>query len=362
LAYKLLFIVTGRGKVNMQYGIPLFGNRVAPRCTIADSLMLLAVTRNKVRSQHVVAIEQRTWEELIPLLVQRNVDALVCGGISRLAKESVESKRIDVVDNVAGTAEEIIRALQAGSLHPGFGLQEHPKVMDRDRAETAEQSAISSKEVSAPDRDVAGEASPADRLDCLSCADRVCLRGRKCGFTAAPAADLTTNADRQMLESAMDIACEEDRTLCRLSELIYFCLGMKYKRLGVAFCIDLLEPAEILVGVLRRFFEVYPVCCKVGGIRISDPIMSVRNDAGSSDYQHVICNPLGQAELLNQIGTDINVMVGLCMGVDCVFTKAGKAPVTTLFVKDRSLANNPIGALYSEYYLKEATRSSVATT
>jgi uncharacterized metal-binding protein len=28
--------------------------------------------------------------------------------------------------------------------------------------------------------------------------------------------------------------------------------------------------------------------------------------------------------------------------------------VTTLFVKDRSLANNPIAALYSEYYLRES--------
>ena len=81
--------------------------------------------------------------------------------------------------------------------------------------------------------------------------------------------------------------------------------------------------------------------------------MSLRNDTGASDYEHVICNPLGQAELLNRIGTDINVIVGLCMGADCVFTKASKAPVTTLFVKDRSLANNPVGALYSNYYLAE---------
>jgi len=53
-------------------------------------------------------------------------------------------------------------------------------------------------------------------------------------------------------------------------------------------------------------------------------------------------------------------MVGLCMGVDSLFAKASAAPVTTLFVKDRSLANNPIGALYSEYYRKEVTRAPAA--
>jgi uncharacterized metal-binding protein len=166
--------------------------------------------------------------------------------------------------------------------------------------------------------------------------------------------------DRETLETATDIAYEEDRTLCRLSELIYFCLGMKYRRIGIAFCVDLLEATEILTGVLRRFFEVVPVCCKLGGARISDPMMNRGAGSDSAEHGHVACNPLAQAELLNRMETDLNVIVGLCMGADCVFTKASLAPVTTLFVKDRSLANNPIGALYSEYYLTEAIRSSAA--
>ena len=48
------------------------------------------------------------------------------------------------------------------------------------------------------------------------------------------------------------------------------------------------------------------------------------------------------------------VVVGLCIGADCLFDRASEAPVTHLFVKDRSLANNPIGALYSEHYLRES--------
>jgi uncharacterized metal-binding protein len=55
--------------------------------------------------------------------------------------------------------------------------------------------------------------------------------------------------------------------------------------------------------------------------------------------------------------TDLNVLVGACMGADCIFSRFSDAPVTTLFVKDRSLANNPIGAVYSDYYLKEAARA-----
>ena len=62
---------------------------------------------------------------------------------------------------------------------------------------------------------------------------------------------------------------------------------------------------------------------------------------------------------MNDCRFDLNVMVGLCMGVDCVFTRESIAPVATLFVIDKTLANNPIGAVYSYYYLKEATCASV---
>ncbi len=344
----------------MQYGIPLLGNRVAPRCTIAESLLLLSVTRNRVRSHQVVAVHQHAWEELVGVLVAERVETLVCGGISRTAKALVLSKQIDVFENVAGTAEEVTGALQSGTLCSGFGLQEDES--DHDGHQAGATTGKTGKAIVEGRDDRPGTikrvTAHADG-DCLTCGDRICLRGQPCDIAGGTSMPKSGQPDRRILEAAMDIACEEGRTLCRLSELIYFCLDMKYRKLGLAFCIDLLEPADILAGVLRRFFEVYPVCCKVGGLKESDPIMNRRNEAGESDREHIVCNPLGQARTLNSIGTDLNVSVGLCMGMDCVFAGASKAPVTTLLVKDRSLANNPIGALYSEYYLKEATRPSV---
>jgi uncharacterized metal-binding protein len=59
------------------------------------------------------------------------------------------------------------------------------------------------------------------------------------------------------------------------------------------------------------------------------------------------------ADYLNAKKTDLNVLVGFCVGADCVFNRESEAPVTTLFVKDKSLANNPIGAVYSRYYLTD---------
>jgi uncharacterized metal-binding protein len=154
-----------------------------------------------------------------------------------------------------------------------------------------------------------------------------------------------------MLNSAMDISLEEERVLCRISELIYFAIEMNYKKIGIAYCIDLAEPAGIVAQVMRRFFDVVPVCCKIGGKRIID-VSLAGNDK-------IACNPFGQAETFNRVGTDFNIIMGLCIGTDCIFTELSNAPVSTLFVKDRSLANNPIGAVYSDYYLKEVTNTLV---
>ena len=61
---------------------------------------------------------------------------------------------------------------------------------------------------------------------------------------------------------------------------------------------------------------------------------------------------MAQALILNEAKTDLNVIVGLCVGHDSLFIKYSDAIVTTLVTKDRVLAHNPCGALYtsSSYY------------
>ena len=66
-----------------------------------------------------------------------------------------------------------------------------------------------------------------------------------------------------------------------------------------------------------------------------------------------MCNPIAQAQLLNEEKTEFNIVLGLCVGHDTLFFKYSEAPVTVLAVKDRALAHNPLGALYlSDGYFK----------
>lgn len=45
--------------------------------------------------------------------------------------------------------------------------------------------------------------------------------------------------------------------------------------------------------------------------------------------------------VLNDLQTDLNIIVGLCIGHDILFTKYSEAPVTTFIVKDRVTGHNP---------------------
>ena len=120
---------------------------------------------------------------------------------------------------------------------------------------------------------------------------------------------------------------------------------MGFHKLGLAFCIGLSDEARIIEKIISQRFEVVSVCCKVGGI--SKQLFHLEQiDNNKAD---VMCNPAGQAELLNLAGTELNILCGLCVGHDALFSMVSKAPVTTLIAKDRVLAHNPIGAVYCQY-------------
>ena len=320
----------------MRCGIPLLNDRVAPRCTTADAILIVHKDLHGACTHEIVSVEITNTMDLVSLLRKQRVEILVGGGVSQEMRRILSTAVTDVVDNVACTVDEIIAAICRGEVSPGFGLSA--------RGSTSLESETVSHRPTV-DR--------IEEMDCLACTNRVCLLGKSCPPQGPGEMGSTRSFTLRILEAAEDVSDKNERTLCRLAELVYFCLEMDYRKIGVAFCVELQEPTKILVSVLRRFFSVVPVCCKVGGLQpwgASDLLLDLAESDGHHD---VACNPAGQARILNKIGTDLNVEVGLCIGADCVFGAESQAPVTTLFVKDRSLANNPIGALYSEYYLHD---------
>ncbi len=138
----------------------------------------------------------------------------------------------------------------------------------------------------------------------------------------------------------------------RIEDTVAFARLMGYRRIGIATCVGLLQETSQLCEILEaQELEPVTVCCKCGstdkcevGIRDDDKIRPRRFEAA--------CNPIAQARICNALGTELNVIMGLCVGHDALFNKHSTAPVTTLVAKDRVTGHNPAAPLYSRHYYR----------
>jgi len=146
----------------------------------------------------------------------------------------------------------------------------------------------------------------------------------------------------------------------RVEDTIAFAGLMGYKKIGMATCIGLLEESERLSAILKsQGFEPLSVCCKSGSIDKLELGLSEEDKVRPGTFEPA-CNPIAQAEILNRLGSDMNIIIGLCVGHDMLFAKHSKAPVTTLVVKDRVTGHNPIAVLYGQnFYYKRLQKSKV---
>lgn len=155
---------------------------------------------------------------------------------------------------------------------------------------------------------------------------------------------ITDQEDRKLAQVAASIESDGYRKWPRVQETILFAKRMGYHKIGIATCVALIRESRILAKMLRaNGFEVYGVACKAGEV-FKDELDIPQAHQGPGP---VACNPVLQAQLLNQEGTELNIVMGLCVGHDSLFYKHAKGVTTTLVVKDRVLVHNPVMALYT---------------
>ena len=177
-----------------------------------------------------------------------------------------------------------------------------------------------------------------------------CTRGQDFSYYVDPSKNEYENAsNKKILEVSARIEGEHYMQWTRLEEIISFAEQMGYTRIGISHCIGLTTEAEYLVEALNRKFTVHSICCKFSGIDKKDFNLTQID----CERYEAICNPIGQAMVLNDLKTDLNIIVGLCIGHDILFTKYSDAPVTTFIVKDRVTGHNPAVTLYSNYYRRK---------
>jgi len=153
---------------------------------------------------------------------------------------------------------------------------------------------------------------------------------------------------RLALESARTEAAGYCRAT-RVEEIMDFARRIEAHKLGIAHCIGFMREAGLAREIfLAGGFEVYTVCCKVGSINKEKIGLQDGEKIEPGQYE-AMCNPVGQAAVLAKAGTQLNVVIGLCVGHDSLFFMHSQAPATVLVVKDRVLGHNPVAALYTSH-------------
>ena len=117
----------------------------------------------------------------------------------------------------------------------------------------------------------------------------------------------------------------------RIEQLVDFGKFQGIETMGVAFCVALRDEASTLVKLLReQGFDVASVCCKCGAADKANLGIPEKYKTKGKNVFESACNPILQAEMLNRAGAQVNIIVGLCVGHDMIFTKNSNAFVTML--------------------------------
>jgi len=181
-------------------------------------------------------------------------------------------------------------------------------------------------------------------MDCTKCNTKICRTTKSCNSQRFDSEDLMITyhlPNNQKIIQAAAALVDNGRagTLSRLQEVIEFSKKMNFQRIGIAYCYGMESDAALVTQIFRESgFRTIPVSCTTGGFKQSDV-----ND--ESNIEKVSCNPLAQAEQINNEGVDFTITMGLCLGHDIIFQKKINSYTTTLIVKDRIHNNDPIKAL-----------------
>ena len=191
------------------------------------------------------------------------------------------------------------------------------------------------------------------KCDCADCLTHACYtKGVNCtGHDEAEVLASYTGEEKKIMQAAAYVEGTFYSNITRLQEIAEFARAMGYKKLGMAFCIGLNAEAHYIAKFYRQAgFEFYSVCCKNCSIAKKD--LGLKQVKPELEHE-AMCNPKLQAVLLAEKGTELYISCGLCVGHDAIFNQNCDGPVTALVVKDRLLAHNPLGAIYSRYWKRK---------
>jgi len=274
--------------------VPLLGARVAPRPMFSSSTLVADIIEREVISKKTVCTENLDEYQWLYLLIDLEVDVIVCGGISREIIKLFGDYGIRVICNVAGEAEEVIKVLAEGGLHPWYGYGY--------RDARAHPTDIGSLDPAPLSESISSDPGP------CSCRERRRLwdESQKAYFEREP-------VDEDMLS----LALLSFLPVCPLRQLGKTFKERGYRRVGIIYCSALSELAVSLINELLSELDVVPMVCPMNCK--SFPEMNSKPGLAS-------CCPGDQAGTIKKEDCDVCVILGMCDAFYHVFSRLAQTP------------------------------------
>ncbi|WP_243367828.1 NifB/NifX family molybdenum-iron cluster-binding protein [Fundidesulfovibrio soli] len=100
--------------------IPLFRDEVAPRFDLASAALIAMVTPGEENIPTTdFLLPQPSAEGVCDLVLQKDVDVVICGAIEEEYYHYLRWKRVEVLDNVAAPARVALERFAKGALRAG---------------------------------------------------------------------------------------------------------------------------------------------------------------------------------------------------------------------------------------------------
>lgn len=102
----------------MNVAVPLFGTRISPRFDFCQEILIVTIEGGRIIDRKTVSISSLTPLQRITELCNRNVNAVICGGINALNHSHLKNNGISVIYDVMGEADEALKRYLTGRLQP----------------------------------------------------------------------------------------------------------------------------------------------------------------------------------------------------------------------------------------------------
>jgi predicted Fe-Mo cluster-binding NifX family protein len=100
----------------MRIGVPIWNGRVSPVLDAAEQMLVVEIGTGGSTTRRAVLLSPRSLPAQAARIGELSLDTLVCGAVSRVLAEMLESSGLRLVPWVAGDLEEVLSAVETGEL------------------------------------------------------------------------------------------------------------------------------------------------------------------------------------------------------------------------------------------------------